>query len=325
MVLQGDPAEPRALLAHPHAVRRLQSGLFHGPVLSDRRVADPGSDHASRRGGISWRAPRPAWRAAPRLHPHPRPDHRRPGGNRARPSVPGDARLARAARRDHSRTDVVRRGVAALFRRLCRLARRNRPGAARKAAALSLEPRPCDRRFGNGRGRVPAAPQLAGRLRSHGAPARLFRQLRRPVPRRLPWREGSLARERSGRSALRLAQGLPRFRAGVSSGAARSSPIRGRTDFAERRVQRRGRLLRRLGAPVRLGRHSDPARLLSAPLCRLGSALARSGPAGGVAIAMRDLAAPALVKFALAGSAACVLCFFAAGALLEIPAVRRVV
>ena len=45
----------------------------------------------------------------------------------------------------------------------------------------------------------------------------------------------------------------------------------------------------------------------------------------GVAIAMRDLAAPALVKFALAGSAACVLCFFAAGALLEIPAVRRVV
>jgi peptidoglycan/LPS O-acetylase OafA/YrhL len=44
----------------------------------------------------------------------------------------------------------------------------------------------------------------------------------------------------------------------------------------------------------------------------------------GVSLAMRALAAPALVKFALAGTAACALCFIAAGALLTIPAVRRV-
>jgi peptidoglycan/LPS O-acetylase OafA/YrhL len=42
----------------------------------------------------------------------------------------------------------------------------------------------------------------------------------------------------------------------------------------------------------------------------------------GVSLAMRALAAPALVK--LAGTAACALCFIAAGALLTIPAVRRV-
>jgi hypothetical protein len=45
----------------------------------------------------------------------------------------------------------------------------------------------------------------------------------------------------------------------------------------------------------------------------------------GGSLAMRSLAAPALMKFALAGSATCVLCFFAAGALLAIPPVRRVV
>ncbi len=45
----------------------------------------------------------------------------------------------------------------------------------------------------------------------------------------------------------------------------------------------------------------------------------------GVSLAMRALAAPALVKFALAGTAACFLCFLAAGALLAIPAVRRIV
>ncbi len=45
----------------------------------------------------------------------------------------------------------------------------------------------------------------------------------------------------------------------------------------------------------------------------------------GVSLAIRALAAPALVKFALAGTGACVLCFFAAGALLAIPVVRRVV
>jgi hypothetical protein len=45
----------------------------------------------------------------------------------------------------------------------------------------------------------------------------------------------------------------------------------------------------------------------------------------GVALAMRGLAAPALMIFAIAGSAASALCFLAAGALLTIPAVRRVV
>ena len=45
----------------------------------------------------------------------------------------------------------------------------------------------------------------------------------------------------------------------------------------------------------------------------------------GVSLALGGLAAPALVKFALAGSAASALCFLAAGALLAIPAVRRVV
>jgi hypothetical protein len=45
----------------------------------------------------------------------------------------------------------------------------------------------------------------------------------------------------------------------------------------------------------------------------------------GVSLSMRSLAAPALVKFALAGSATCALCFFAAGALLKAPPVRRVV
>ena len=45
----------------------------------------------------------------------------------------------------------------------------------------------------------------------------------------------------------------------------------------------------------------------------------------GVSLSMRSLAAPALLKFALAGSATCVLCFFAAGALLALPPVPRVV
>ena len=45
----------------------------------------------------------------------------------------------------------------------------------------------------------------------------------------------------------------------------------------------------------------------------------------GVALAMRGLSAPALLKFALAGAAASVLCFLVAGALLKSPTVRRVV
>jgi hypothetical protein len=45
----------------------------------------------------------------------------------------------------------------------------------------------------------------------------------------------------------------------------------------------------------------------------------------GVALAMRGFAAPALLKFALAGAAASALCFIAAGALLRSPMVSRVV
>ena len=45
----------------------------------------------------------------------------------------------------------------------------------------------------------------------------------------------------------------------------------------------------------------------------------------GVSLAMRGLAASALIKFVIAGTGACALCFIAAGALLVVPAVRRVV
>ena len=43
-----------------------------------------------------------------------------------------------------------------------------------------------------------------------------------------------------------------------------------------------------------------------------------------VALAWRDVAAPALVKFALSGVVACVLCYLLAGLLLHVPGVRRV-
>ncbi|WP_407177611.1 acyltransferase family protein [Bradyrhizobium sp. STM 3562] len=45
----------------------------------------------------------------------------------------------------------------------------------------------------------------------------------------------------------------------------------------------------------------------------------------GVALAWRDIAAPALVKFLITGSIACALCYLAAGALLRVPAVARIV
>jgi surface polysaccharide O-acyltransferase-like enzyme len=43
-----------------------------------------------------------------------------------------------------------------------------------------------------------------------------------------------------------------------------------------------------------------------------------------LALAWRDVGAPALVKFALGGAAACVLCYVLAGLLLHVPGVRRV-
>ena len=43
-----------------------------------------------------------------------------------------------------------------------------------------------------------------------------------------------------------------------------------------------------------------------------------------VALAWRGVAAPALLKFAVTGTASCVLCFFFAGALLRVPALRKI-
>lgn len=45
----------------------------------------------------------------------------------------------------------------------------------------------------------------------------------------------------------------------------------------------------------------------------------------GVAIAWRDVAAPALLKFLLTGSMACALCYLVAGVLLRVPAIARIV
>jgi len=45
----------------------------------------------------------------------------------------------------------------------------------------------------------------------------------------------------------------------------------------------------------------------------------------GVAIAWRDVAAPALLKFLLTGSVACALCYLVAGVLLRVPAIARIV
>jgi fructose-1,6-bisphosphatase/inositol monophosphatase family enzyme len=42
-------------------------------------------------------------------------------------------------------------------------------------------------------------------------------------------------------------------------------------------------------------------------------------------VAWRDVAAPALVKFLVTGSAACALCYLAAGVLLRTPAIARIV
>ncbi|MCR5883872.1 acyltransferase [Rhizobacter sp. J219] len=47
-------------------------------------------------------------------------------------------------------------------------------------------------------------------------------------------------------------------------------------------------------------------------------------PVVAVALAWREVQAPALLKFAVTGSVACVLCYVIAGALLRVPAIRRV-
>jgi peptidoglycan/LPS O-acetylase OafA/YrhL len=44
----------------------------------------------------------------------------------------------------------------------------------------------------------------------------------------------------------------------------------------------------------------------------------------GVALAWRDVPAPSLVKFAATGAAACLICFLAAGQLLRLPGVDKV-
>ncbi len=43
----------------------------------------------------------------------------------------------------------------------------------------------------------------------------------------------------------------------------------------------------------------------------------------GVALAWKGVPAPALLKFALTGTASCALCFLLAGALLRLPFLRR--
>jgi hypothetical protein len=45
----------------------------------------------------------------------------------------------------------------------------------------------------------------------------------------------------------------------------------------------------------------------------------------GVALAWREVAAPALIKFIVTGSLACVICYLLAGLLLRVPAVARIV
>ncbi|WP_316195406.1 MULTISPECIES: hypothetical protein [unclassified Bradyrhizobium] len=45
----------------------------------------------------------------------------------------------------------------------------------------------------------------------------------------------------------------------------------------------------------------------------------------GTALAWRDIAAPGLLKFVITGSVACTLCYLAAGLLLRVPGVARVV
>ncbi len=185
LVLYGDQAERRALVAPADNLLRLQPGLLHGAVLSHRGLPDAGSDRAPRRGRVPARAAHAPRASSPRLHPCPRPVDRGAGRDRERTSIPGDASLARSAWRDHSGADVVRRGATDLLRGLCRVARRGRPAAARESAAVSVEPRPRLGRPWHGRGRVPFALALAGRRGGAGAPVRLFRELRGPVPRRL--------------------------------------------------------------------------------------------------------------------------------------------
>jgi len=45
----------------------------------------------------------------------------------------------------------------------------------------------------------------------------------------------------------------------------------------------------------------------------------------GVALAWRDVAAPALVKFLVTGAVACALCYIVAGRVLRIPGASRIV
>jgi len=81
-----------------------------------------------------------------------------------------------------------------------------------------------------------------------------------------PRGQGALARKRADEAALDLAMGLAGRRRGVSC--------------RDPRWPLELRLLCLLGASVRLGRHSEPARFLPAPLRRPGSGLAKVGAAG---------------------------------------------
>src|ERR1700733_1229795 len=198
VVLRRDQAERRALLDHSDAVQRLQSGFLHGAVFPDRRLSHAAGDRAPRGSRVPARASDPARPAARRLHSRARASNGRSRADRARPSVFRHARLARPAWRDHSRTDVVCRGAVDFLWSLCRRARDDRRGAAGKSASVPFECGSRDFRGGDRRGGVSPALHLASRHEYQWAPTRLFRQLRRAVPRRLPRRQRTLARERAG-------------------------------------------------------------------------------------------------------------------------------
>jgi hypothetical protein len=92
-----------------------------------------------------------------------------------------------------------------------------------------------------------------------------------------------------------------------------------------------------LGAPVRLGRYSDAARLLPTPFRRLRPSLAKIWPDAPISStsSSRRSSSGCLWRCAHSrrrvgqirarGTGACVLCFLAAGALLTISVVRRIV
>ena len=158
---------------------------------------------------------------APHFHSRAGTVHGGAGADRERPCFFRDAWPAREARSNHFRTDVVRLGAPDLRRRLSRAARRNRRRAARKGAAVSVERGSRRVRARDRRRRVSAAVALADGRGGDRTPDRLFRELRRPVRRGLPRRQGALARKRAGQPIGQLAQDLHHRRLSAACSADR--------------------------------------------------------------------------------------------------------